>query len=93
MDPTRLTPHPDRTVDREQPAVVVGWTHRDLPNGIELRVQSSRSSVALENGRIDVAHLCMTRNQAILLARYLLTATGTEPPGPARPWWRRWFGR
>lgn len=90
-DPDRFAPHPDRTVDREEPRVVVGWTHRALGQGIELRIQSSRSRIALENGRIDTARLCMTENQALLLARYLLQATGQEigTERPQRRWWRR----
>ena len=93
MDQSRFAPHPDRRVDREQSQVVIGWTHRDLAQGIELRVQSSRSRVALENGQIEVAHLCMTSNQALLLARYLLAATGQDVPAPdAKPCgWRRWL--
>jgi hypothetical protein len=91
MDQSRSPPHPDRTIDREQPTVVVGWTHRDLARGIELRVQSSRSAIALENGQVETAHLCMTNNQALLLARYLLAVTGQElGGGSSKPrWWRR----
>ena len=86
-------PHPDRIPDRSEPAAVVGWTHRELGENIELRVQSSRSLTALENGRIETARLCMTRNQALLLARYLLDATGQTVAPPRAGWWDRLRGR
>lgn len=90
MDVSRLPPHPDRKVVLEEPTVLVGWTHRDLLTGIELRLQSSRSQIALENGALDAVRLCMTRNQALLLARYLLEATGQElPEKPRRRLWPR----
>lgn len=95
MDVTRLPPHPDRKVGQEELTVVVGWTHRDFLSGIELKLQSSRSQVALENGQVETARLCMTRNQALLLARYLLDATGQDLPEKRRAslWpWRRGRG-
>lgn len=89
MDVSRLPPHPDRKVGRSEPTVVVGWTHLDLVSGIELRLQSSRSQVALESGQVETARLCMTRNQAMLLARYLLDATGQDLPEKRRRLWSR----
>jgi hypothetical protein len=72
--------HPDRIVDKHDPRVLVGWTHRDTPSGIDLRLQSTRSRIALENGQVESSHLLMTRNQALLLARYLLDVTGQTLP-------------
>lgn len=72
---------------------LVGWTHAALPNGIDLRVQCAPSSRALENEEIEVQHLVMTRNQALLLARYLLEITGqTLPPRKRRPLFGRFWG-
>ena len=85
-------PHPDRLVDREERRAVVGWTHRDLPLGIDLCVESAHSKVALENDRIARDHFVLTRNQALLLARYLLHATGQEIGDSApRRGPKRWF--
>lgn len=85
-------PQPDLEPQDDAPTVVVGWTHGSLPNGIELRVQSARSQQALNNGEIEGVRLCMTRNQALLLARYLLDATGQELPVKRRAsaWQRLW---
>jgi hypothetical protein len=85
--------HPDRLVDKHEPRVVVGWTHRDTPTGIDLRVQSARSRIALENGQVESNHLLMTRNQALLLARYLLESTGQSLEPPRRGRWRLFGGR
>lgn len=90
--------HPDRLPDRGERRAVVGWTHRRLPNGIELTVQSAASTAGLENGRIVAAHLLLTDNQALLLARYLLVESGhgvadLHLPERRRRWWWRWLGR
>lgn len=74
----------------EQTGVVVGWTHNDLSNSIDLRIQSAASNAALRDQRIDNHHFLMTRNQALLLAKYLLDATGqTIPQRPTPTIWQR----
>ena len=74
--------------------VLVGWTHRDGPQGISLSMQSARSQVAWAAREIDRRHYLMTRNQALLLARYLLEATGQELDMPGKPsGWRAALAR
>lgn len=84
--------HPDRLVDKHDPRVLVGWTHRETPTGIDLRIQCARSRIALENGQVESNHLLMTRNQALLLAKYLLDSTGQTLDPPRRSSWLP-FGR
>ena len=64
--------------------VLVGWSHRDGPQGISLGMQSARSQVAWAAREIDRRHYLLTRNQALLLARYLLEVTGQELDMPGR---------
>ena len=82
----------------ERFGVLVGWSHSPCGDGINLRVQSAVSRAALSEGRIDSHHLLMTRNQALLLARYLLETTGQTIADDDRPprWraaWSRVRGR
>jgi hypothetical protein len=82
-----LTPPPSQT------GVVVGWTHHDLGSSIDLRIQSAQSRQALENEQVDSRHFLMTHNQALLLAKYLLDATGQRlPVKQPRALWRRILG-
>ncbi|WP_052130107.1 hypothetical protein [Sphingomonas sp. 35-24ZXX] len=67
------------------PIALIGWTHRELPNGIDLRIECARSRIALENDVIEHRDIVMTRNQALLLARYLLKVTGQSLPIEAKP--------
>ncbi|WP_017669641.1 hypothetical protein [Blastomonas sp. AAP53] len=67
------------------PIALIGWTHLDLPNGIDLRIECTRSRIALDNDLIEHRDIVMTRNQALLLARYLLKVTGQTLPGEAKP--------
>lgn len=74
--------------------VIVGWTHHDLGASIDLRIQSATSKQALDDKQIDSHHFLMTHNQALLLAKFLLDATGqTLPPKAKRPAWRRLIDR
>ena len=78
--------------------VLVGWTHTPCGSGLNLKLQSATSQAALRKGEIDASHLLMTRNQALLLARYLLDTTGQSLDMPERPhgWratWSRMRGR
>jgi hypothetical protein len=83
----RSEPHAEQAA-AERFGVLVGWTHSPCGEGINLRVQSAESRAALSAGRVDVGHLLMTRNQALLLARYLLDATGQALDAADRP--HRW---
>ena len=74
----------------ETSGVIVGWTHNDMGNSIDLRIQSAHSKQALDNNEIDSHHFLMTHNQALLLAKYLLDATGQTLPERTPPsLWRR----
>ena len=72
--------------------VLVGWSHSPCGSGINLRVQSAQSQVDLREGRIDAHHLLLTRNQALLMARYLLESTGQALDIPEKPhgWRAKW---
>jgi hypothetical protein len=64
----------------EHRGVVVGWTHHDLGSSIDLRIQSTVSQAALDEKQIDSHHFLMTRSQALMLAKFLLDATGQSLP-------------
>jgi len=74
--------------------VLVGWSHTPCGSGINVRMQSAESQAALQRGQIDARHFLMTRNQALLLARYLLEMTGQAQELPERPHgWRAAWAR
>ncbi|CAN5255471.1 hypothetical protein BH10PSE12_BH10PSE12_05230 [soil metagenome] len=85
MSDQPVSPYSDGIRDDYRMRALVGWTHATLPHGIDLRVQCAVSSAALENQEIEVQHLLMTRNQALLLAKYLLDITGQTLPSKQRP--------
>ncbi|MCA1661976.1 MAG: hypothetical protein LC648_07380 [Novosphingobium sp.] len=72
--------------------VLIGWSHTPCGSGVNLKLQSAASQAALKSGEIDASHVLMTRNQALLLARYLLDATGQRLDMPERPhgWRAAW---
>ncbi|MFC4293500.1 hypothetical protein ACFO0A_00350 [Novosphingobium tardum] len=74
--------------------VLVGWTHSPTPHGISLKLQSTESQQQLDRNEVDERHFLLTRNQALLVARYLLEATGQslEQDSAVRGW-RRWLSR
>jgi hypothetical protein len=72
--------HPDRLPDKKEPQVLIGWTHTATPGGIKLSIQSTRSRLALENEQVEASHVLMTRNQALLLSKYLIDVTGQLYP-------------
>ena len=81
-------------VPAEHLGVVVGWTHQDLGSSLDLRIQSTVSQEALNQKKIDSHHFLMTRNQALMLAKFLLDATGQTLPAKRRPsLWQRMFGQ
>jgi hypothetical protein len=90
-----VTKRPARTKQKmSEPAdhrgVVVGWTHNDLGASIDLRIQSAVSQQALDQNQVDSHHFLMTHSQALMLAKYLLDATGQSlPQKRKRSLWRR----
>lgn len=84
---TRLKPPEDRAHDDF--GVLLGWSHAQAPHGIQLKVQST-SSETLNSRDIAARTYLMTRNQALILAKYLLDVTDqTLPPRTPRGVWRR----
>ena len=74
--------------------VVVGWVHHPVGTGIDLTLQSAVSADALARDEVNTHHFLMTRNQALLVANYLLDATGqTIAPRRQPSLWRRLFRR
>jgi len=76
--------------------VLVGWSHAPISRGIQLRVQSATGD-GLRRPDIAARSYLMTRNQALILAKYLLDATGQTLPLPPREgrirrFWRRVTG-
>ncbi|WP_373488061.1 hypothetical protein [Blastomonas sp.] len=65
---------------QSQARALVGWTHFDMASGIGLKIECTRSRIALDNAVIEEHNIVMTRNQALLLARYLLHVTGQALP-------------
>ncbi|MBB4613079.1 hypothetical protein [Novosphingobium taihuense] len=82
--PTDETPH-------ELSGVVIGWKHRAFARNIHLTVQSTSKARPTPDA-VDTHHLLMTRNQAMLLANYLMRATGQELPDRRPSLWQRLFG-
>jgi len=79
-------------VPQELSGVVIGWKHQDISRNIQLTVQSTIASKPTPDA-VDTHHLLMTRNQAMLLAQYLLRLTGHDARPPRkRSWLQRMFG-
>ena len=73
---------PDPRDGVEDFGVLLGWSHARTSRGIQLKVQSTSSE--RPNPRdIAARNYLMTRNQALILAKYLLDVTGQSLP--ARP--------
>jgi hypothetical protein len=80
-------------MDRDVFGVLVGWSHGQFNGRIDLKLQTAHSTVELQQGKIDIHHVVMTPNQAVLLANYLYTITNqTPPPQRKRGRLARWFG-
>lgn len=64
----------------ESYGVLVGWSHEEFNGRLDLRMQCARSQS--DNRPKDIAshHFMMTRNQAVVLANYLLSVTGQNVP-------------
>lgn len=76
--------------------VIVGWNHAPFSRGIQFKLQSRRAE-GDATGAVEDHRFLMTRNQALILARYLLDATGQTLPqrvreGPIRRMFRRLTG-
>lgn len=81
---------PDNDTPHELSGVVIGWKHRAFARNIHLTVQSTSKSRPTPEA-VDTHHLLMTRNQAMLLANYLMRVTGQEAPVRRRSLWQRLF--
>jgi hypothetical protein len=72
--------------------VLVGWSHAPCNRGIQLKLQhmSERAGPLAGTRDVTARSYLMTRNQALILAKYLLDATGqTLAPPPREGWLRR----
>jgi len=74
---------PRGTHGSDEFGVLVGWSHAPFQRGIQLKVQSTCSEGAVPRDIAARSYL-MTRNQALILAKYLLDATGQRLPDPPR---------
>jgi len=61
--------------------VLVGWSHSPFSRGIQMKVQAKRAEGGAA-GAVRTHRLLLTRNQALLLAKSLLDATGQSLPAP-----------
>jgi hypothetical protein len=73
----------------QEATVVVGWTHWTTPSGIRLNIQTTRSRAAFEQGEIETRQILLTRNQSLLLAKYLVDVTQQELPKRRRGNWHQ----
>lgn len=76
-------PGPQQGTPPEDFGVLLGWTHARTSRGIQLKVQST-SSEAEDPRDIAARNYLMTKNQALILAKYLLDVTGQSLPERAR---------
>lgn len=88
---------PDPAPAQDDFSVLVGWSHAPISRGIRLMLQSAKADGDRRHGDIAARSYLMTRNQALILARYLLDVTGqTLPPirreGRLKRFWRRLVG-
>ncbi len=69
------TPDRQGTGPADDVGVLVGWSHTPFNRGIQLKVQSTTAG---NPAKADIAarNYLMTRNQALILAKYLLDVTG-----------------
>ncbi len=79
--------------DRDTFGVLVGWSHGEFADKLDLRLQTAQSAGRLASGEIDNLHVVMTPQQATQLANYLFTVTRQTAPRPRkRGLMARWFG-
>jgi len=87
---------PNQASDSLAFRVIVGWNHAPFSRGLQLKLQSRRAEGDAA-GVVEDHRFLMTRNQALILARYLLEASGQTlperaPNGPLRRLLRRLTG-
>ena len=63
--------------------LILGWSHAPFSRGIQLKLQSRRAEGPAA-GAVEEHRFLMTRNQALILAKYLLDSTGQSLPGRVR---------
>ncbi len=72
--------------------VLVGWSHSQLGERLDLNLQSIGSTRRERRDDLDSHHFMLTRQQATVLANYLLKVTGQSLPRGRRGFLARWFG-
>ena len=77
----------------ESYGALVGWSHHEAGDRIMLRLESVQSKEAADKHEPDLHRFYMTKQQAAVLANYLMRVSGQSPPDRAsRSWFRRLFG-
>lgn len=79
--------------ERDRYGVLVGWKHTSISDRLILQLQTMQAAGQAPKGSIDTNHVVMTRQQATVLANYLLKVAGASPPPRRRSRLERWFGR
>ena len=79
-------------IDHDTYGVLVGWTHAEFADKLDLKLQTTRTAGRLAHDDIENLHVVMTPIQATQLANYLFTVTGQTAPRPRRGLLGRWFG-
>lgn len=85
--PDRPGADPGRTSANDDFGVLVGWSHTPFSRGIQLKVQSTAPGTRADsraNADIAARNYLMTKNQALILAKYLLDVTGQSLPETPR---------
>jgi hypothetical protein len=78
--------------DHNTYGILVGWTHSEFADKLDLRLQTTRAAGRLAHSDVENLHVVMTPQQAALLANYLFTITQQTPPKPPRrSLLARWF--
>ena len=81
-------------IDHDTYGVLVGWTHAEFADKLDLKLQTTRTAGRLAHDDIENLHVVMTPIQATQLANYLFTITAQTPPLRRRRGIRAWlFGR
>lgn len=68
--------------EQDDPGVLVGWSHRVFSLGIDLQLQ--KRGLGSTPDEVGSERYLLTRNQALILAQYLLDATGQDLPRDRR---------
>lgn len=73
--------------------VLVGWSHGEIGNRLDLKLQCVQSTRRKDRGEVDLQHVLMTREQAAILANYLFRVLELSPPAKRPSGLSRWLGR